>query len=120
MVVFGFAFNRGSFQAMEMPFPSKTGLRNFTVGPAPEGSLDATLAAAGLRLAAIDLRRLPKKGPAARWFGEPRATRSICAGYAEQSAAGFLDMQVAPQSYDAILFVEKTKAARPLPRRPAR
>ena len=116
MVVFGFAFNQGSFQAVEMPFPSKTGLRNFTVEPAPEGSLDAMLAATGLRIAAIDLRRLPGQGQVAKWFGEPRATRSIGAGYDEQSAASFLDPQVAPKSYDAILFVEKTTAARPLPR----
>jgi erythromycin esterase-like protein len=116
MVVFGFAFNQGSFQAMEMPFPSKKGLRNFTVGPAPEGSLDATLAAAGLRVASVDLRGLPKEGPVAKWFGEPRATRSIGAGYGEQFAANFLAQQVAPKNYDAILFVEKTTAARPLPR----
>ena len=117
MVVFGFAFNQGSFQAVEMPFPSKKGLRNFTVAPAPEGSLDATLAAAGLRIAAIDLRGLPKQGPVAKWFGEPRATRSIGAGYGEEFAANFLDMQIAPKTYDAILFVEKTNAARPLPRK---
>ena len=117
MVVFGFAFGEGSFQAMEMPFPAKKGLRNFTVGPAPEGSLDATLAGAGLRVAAIDLRGLPKQGPVARWFGEPRATRSIGAGYGEQFAANFLVAQMAPKNYDAILFVEKTTAARPLPRK---
>ncbi len=116
MVVFGFAFNQGSFQAMEMPFPSKNGLRNFTVDPAPVGSLDAMLAAAGLRIAAIDLRSLPKKGAVANWFGEPRATRSIGSGYGEQFAANFLEKQVIPKNYDALLFVEKTTAARPLPR----
>jgi erythromycin esterase len=114
MVIFGFAFNRGGFQAMEMPFPSATGLRSFNVDPAPDGSLDATLASAGLSIAAIDLRRLPKEGEVAKWFSEPRATRIIGAGYGEKFAAGFLDRQVAPQIYDAILFVEKTTAARPL------
>jgi erythromycin esterase-like protein len=114
MVVFGFAFNEGSFQAMEMPFPSKRGLRNFTVDPAPEGSLDAMLAAAGLNIAAIDLRKLPKQGPVTNWFGEPRATRSIGSGYGEQYAADFLEKQATPRYYDALLFVEKTTAARPL------
>lgn len=120
MVVFGFAFNRGSFQAMEMPFPSQRGLRNFTVDPAPEGSLDALLATAGLRIAAIDLRKLPKQGQVAKWFGEPRATKSIGAGYGEQFAANFLDKQVASKNYDALLFVETTTAARGLPRTPAK
>jgi erythromycin esterase len=114
MVVFGFAFNQGGFQAMEMPFPSATGLRSFNVDPAPEGSLDVMLASAGLRIAAIDLRALPKEAEAAKWFGEPRATRSIGAGYGEAFAANFLARQVTPQIYDAILFVEKTTAARPV------
>jgi hypothetical protein len=49
------------------------------------------LAAAGLRIAAIDLRALPREGPVAQWFSEPRATRSIDAGYGEQFAANFFD-----------------------------
>jgi erythromycin esterase len=97
-----------------MPFPSATGLRSFNVDPAPEGSLDAMLASAGLRIAAIDLRALPKDAEAAKWFGEPRATRSIGAGYGEAFAANFLAKSVTPQIYDAILFVEKTTAARPV------
>jgi erythromycin esterase-like protein len=117
MVVFGFAFNQGSFQAVEMPFPSKRGLRNFNVGPAPEGSLDAILASAGLNIAAIDLRRLPRQGRVAAWFKEPRATKSIGAGYGEELAANFLLKQVTPGIYDALLFVEKTTAARPLEKR---
>lgn len=114
MVVFGFAFNQGGFQAIEMPFPSKSGLRNFKVGPAPEGSLDAMLASAGLQIAAIDLRALPKEGPVANWFSQPRATKSIGAGYGEQFATNFLPKQVTPKIYDALLFVEKTTAAKPL------
>ena len=114
MFVFGFAFNQGGFQAIEMPFPSERGLRPFNVEPAPEGSLDAMLAAAGLQSAAIDLRALPKDGPVAKWFGEPRATKSIGAGYGDQFATNFLTKQVTPKIYDGLLFVEKTTAARPV------
>jgi erythromycin esterase-like protein len=114
MVIFGFVFNQGSFQAIEMPFPSKRGLRTFNVDPAPEGSLDAMLASAGLRIAAIDLRALPKTGPVANWFNKPRATKNIGAGYGEAFAAGFLANEVIPKIYDALLFVEKTTAARAL------
>ncbi|HZM86878.1 MAG TPA: erythromycin esterase family protein [Blastocatellia bacterium] len=114
MVVFGFAFNQGGFQAMEMPFPSERGLRPFNVTPASEGSLDSMLASAGLQMAAIDLRALPTDGPVAKWFGEPKATRSIGAGYGEQFAANFLTQQVTPKIYDALLFVEKTTPARPV------
>ena len=113
MVVFGFAFNQGGFQAMEMPIPSGRGLRSFTVKPAPEGSLDQTLAAVGLQIAALDLRALPKEGAVAKWFAEARQTRSIGAGFGEQFEANFLAKQVTPQLYDALLFVETTTTARP-------
>lgn len=49
MVVFGFAFNQGSFQAIEQG----KGLRDFTVPPAPAGNLDATFAAAGIPFFAL-------------------------------------------------------------------
>jgi erythromycin esterase len=112
MIVFGFAFNQGSFQAVEMPFGTGR-LRPFQAKPAPEGSLDAMLAASGLAVAAIDLRALPKEGPVADWFDRPHATRSIGAGYSEQSENTFLTESKVPLLYDALLFVEKTTSARP-------
>ena len=88
MVVFGFAFNQGSFQAIESPGGSGR-LRPFQVKPAPAGSLDSMLASSGLTLAAIDLRALPKDGQVAAWFDQPHVTRSFGAGYTEQSEEPF-------------------------------
>jgi TonB family protein len=119
MVVFGFAFNQGSFQAVEMP-PSKSGLRTFHIDPAPEGSLDAMLASANLQIAAIDLHALPKDGPVANWFAEVRDTKSIGAVYSEEFANKFFAKQVIANVYDALLFIEKTTAARPLKEKPDR
>ncbi|HYO46562.1 MAG TPA: erythromycin esterase family protein, partial [Gemmatimonadota bacterium] len=113
MVVFGFAFNQGSFQAIEMPMPLMGGLRSFTLSPAPDGSLDGMLAAAGLRLAAIDLRKLPSDGPVAEWWSVPHQTRSIGSGYSREF--GFWASQNVNQLYDALLFVESTTSARPNP-----
>jgi erythromycin esterase len=115
MVVFSFAFNQGSFQAVETPFGFSSGIRPFTVEPAPEGSLDAVLAAAGLITAAIDLRRLPTEGPVTEWWSVPRQTRSIGCCYAEQSASNYLASQIVNQLYDGLLFVESTMSARPNP-----
>jgi erythromycin esterase-like protein len=112
MVAFGFAFNHGAFQAIEQ---SKGVLRDFTVPPAPAGSLDATLAATGIPLFALDLRDAPKSGPVAAWLSESHKTRSIGAVYSEDSAAQSLFALKAFQSFDAILFVEKTTAARKNP-----
>lgn len=108
MVVFGFAFNQGSFQAVERG----KGLHDFTVAPAPAGSLDATLAATGIPLFALDLRSVPKSGPVATWLSEPHKTRSIGAVYSEDAAAQFFWETNILKSFDVLLFVEKTTAAR--------
>ncbi len=112
MVVFGFAFGRGGFQAMEMPFPSRRGLIVFDVPPLPDSTLDGTLARAGLRLAAVDLRRLPA-GPVAAWFAERHGTRRIGAGFGDAFAANFVSPEVTAHQYDALLYVDSTTAARP-------
>jgi erythromycin esterase-like protein len=109
MVVFGFAFNQGSFQAVDA---SKAGItrREFTVPRAPEGSLDATFAAAGIPLFALDLRLAPKSGPVATWLDKSHETRIIGGAFSETSQA--LEDMRAPEWFDAMLFVERTTAAR--------
>jgi erythromycin esterase-like protein len=115
LVTFGLAFNEGSFQAVE----TNKKLRAFTVGPAPADSLDRTLAATGIPLFALDLRNLPKNkdkdGPVAQWFSGNHASRSIGSGYSDALAPSLWSTAPANESYDAILFVEKTTAAHPNP-----
>jgi hypothetical protein len=112
MVVFGFAFNQGSFQAMAQ---GGGGLKDHTVPPAPAGSLDATLAASGIPLFALDLRQAPKSGPVTEWLNDHHKTRSIGALYPEGDPFAFMRDQVAPENFNVILFVEKTTAARKNP-----
>src|SRR5262245_6034254 len=108
MVVFGFSFNQGSFQAI----PQGGGaLKTFTVPPAPSGSLDATLAAARVPLFALDVRAAPE------WFRQARGSRQIGAIYPEGEPYAFMGDIVAPDAYDAVLFVEATTAARKNPGR---
>ncbi len=114
LVVFGFTFHQGSFQALEAPIPSTRGLRTFTVGPTPAGSLDGVLAAAGLKMAAVDLRQVPKEGPVAEWFAVPRITRSLGAVYSEEFSDEYMQSEPVTRMYDALIFVEKTTAARAL------
>jgi erythromycin esterase-like protein len=108
MVVFGFAFNQGSFQAVEQG----KGLHDFTVAPAPAGTLDATLAATGIPLLAIDLRKIPKRSPVETWWSEPHKSRNIGALYSYEMDSQILIDLKAPESFDVLLFVEKTTAAR--------
>lgn len=114
LIVFGFSFNQGAFQAIELPLPSERGLTVFNIGPARAGSLDSMLASTGLPVAAFDLRGLPAEGPVATWFSGARAMRSIGALYRDQLGAWSYDSSPASRSYDAILFVERTTAARPV------
>jgi len=107
LVVFGFAFNQGSFRAVEV---GKV-LREFTVPAAPAGTVDAMLASAGIPLFALDLRQLPQSGPVAGWFFQPHRARSIGSMYSEAHAANYFVDQVPPRAYDVLLFVDKTTAA---------
>ena len=111
MVVFGFSFDRGSFQAIDAG-RAAGGLRSFEVGPAPEGCLDQTLDLAGLKTAAIDLRRIPDKGPVAEWFSRRHKTRSIGAAFSDSLAGQYYASIVAPRHFDGILFVDATTTAR--------
>jgi erythromycin esterase-like protein len=105
MVVLGFAFNRGSFQAIGA---RGGGLKNFTVAPAPAGSFDALLGAAGIPIFALDLRNAPP------WLREERLTRQIGSMFATETESNYLMRISAPAVFDAILFVENTTAARPV------
>ena len=108
MVVFGFAFNQGSFQAMAQ---GGGGLKNFTVPPAKAETLDGTLASAGIPLFALDLRSAPA------WFDQPRGSRQIGAVYPEGEPYAFVANIVPKQAFDALLFVDTTTAARKNPGR---
>ena len=52
LVVFGFAFHQGSFQAIKLPYAGG-GLHTFQAEAAPEDSIGAVFASAGSPLAAM-------------------------------------------------------------------
>lgn len=107
-VNFGFAFNEGSFRAVE---PGQ-GLHEFSLGPAPEGSLDRALGDSDIPVFALNLRSIPFNGPVAEWMREPHNTRSIGAVYSDKfSGKAFVNVRI-QDSYDALLFVNQTTAAR--------
>jgi erythromycin esterase len=117
-VTFGFAFDHGSFQAMDLG--SGNGLSSFTLGPAPPGSVDGSLALAGLPLLAIDLRTAT--GAAAAWAQTPTALRTIGAVYNSSNPGAFFDTAPPAALFDALFFVASTTAAHATPtgKRPAK
>jgi erythromycin esterase len=108
MVVMGFAFNQGSFQAID----PKKGLHEFTVNPAPPDTLDAILAATKIPLFAVDLREASPR-PIAAWLKSPQKSREIGATYSEDQELRLLE-QAPAEAFDVLLFVEKTTRARRL------
>jgi erythromycin esterase len=111
LVVMGFSFDQGSFRAVERG----AGLREFTVGPAMDGSFDRGLAAAGLPLLALDLRVAARTEPAASWLAKALRMRSIGALFSAALEQSSYYSRVIPKDFDVILFVARTTAARGLP-----
>jgi erythromycin esterase len=107
LVIFGFAFDRGEFQAMKA---GGGGLQKMTVPPAAEGSLDALLAANAPPIAALDLRT--SRGAARQWLNEEQRTRSVGAVFDPAHADRYYVRERPLVSYDALLFVAQTTAAR--------
>ena len=105
---FGFAFNKGSFRAVEIG----RGMREWTVAPAMDGSLDHALSAVQMPVFALDLRPVPHDHPAAEWLAEPHRTRSIGAMYSEGNENSYYLNTSIRDDFDALLFVQKTTASR--------
>ncbi len=107
----GFAFDEGSFQAVDMG-PEERGLMPFTVASAAPGGLDRTLARAGLPLFALSLRGSPQ-GPVGDWLTAASYSRSIGSVFVEHQPDYAFFPMVPAAHFDALLFVQKTTAARP-------
>ncbi|HWM86747.1 MAG TPA: erythromycin esterase family protein, partial [Kofleriaceae bacterium] len=108
----GFAFHRGSFQAIDQTGRNR-GLVEHAIGAAPPGSIDDTFHRTGWPIFALDLRRLPRTGPVARWFRRPRPMRE--SGSAFSSEEGMLREADLPREFEAMIFVDATTRARPNP-----
>ncbi|ATB32815.1 erythromycin esterase family protein [Melittangium boletus] len=117
LYVLGFAFHQGAFQAFNMdpnPPPERQGMVEFSVPPSPEGSLDDTLARVGWPLLAVDLRALPRSGPAYEWWRRTHLTHDIGFVASDQGAPSLSSVRPL-ECYDGLLFVERTTRARPNP-----
>jgi erythromycin esterase len=121
MIVFGFAFNRGTFNASEYPvgynqyllFPSEMGVHPFTVGPYRSEinvSMDAMLAESGLKYAVVNLHALPKDGPVKKWFCEGQLTHIMGSAYMNRDSTRLLKIKFT-EAYDGIFFIENTTAS---------
>ena len=109
-VLCGFLFQEGGFRAIDMTTNSE---KSFVIGPPPKGSLDATFAAVGAPLFAVDLRHLPE-GKVAGWFDAPHVSRQIGGGYSEAMAGVHFHRIRAARAFDMLIYAGKTTPSRPL------
>jgi erythromycin esterase len=113
MVTFGFAFDQGSFRAVDGGSKQNV-VQPFSVGPALEGSLDQTLARLNMPIAVVDLRGVPDSGIVSDWFARPHRMKSIGAVYSLASGRDYYAKVRVTGDFDALFFVEETSAALPV------
>jgi erythromycin esterase len=111
LVVVGFAFGEGAFQAVVKEEDNRRPIREVAIGPAPAETLDAVLARTGIPVFMLDLRQVDDD--LAPWLQEPQLTREIGAFFDDPE-----DMckTIVPMArYDVLAFIAKTTRARPNP-----
>jgi erythromycin esterase len=108
MVVFGFATGSGTYRAVSA---RGKGLGDHELAPPPPGSFESLFQAASLPRFVVDVRESVPDTDGAGWIREARPFRSIGALEVEEQ---FFPMKLA-ESFDAVIWIEKTSAARPLP-----
>lgn len=115
-VVIGSLFNQGGVQAIrwQATVPDRRmPTYEFTLGPAPEGTLDRMLSKAGHPLCLVDMRRA--SGPIGAWFQTRLGTRAVEAVFYNEASTE--TSMIPSEEYDALFFVDRMTRARPNPAR---
>jgi erythromycin esterase len=112
---FGFAFNRGSFQA-QVAGQVKPRVQEFTVGAAPERTVDWYLARTGIASYIVDFRRLPKDETFSRWLQATHRMHWVGAIFSDKwGESQWTQSFVLSRDFDGLIFIETTTRARPTP-----
>jgi erythromycin esterase len=109
LLVVGFAFGEGAFQALVKEEANRRPLREVAIGPAPDETLDAALARTGIPVFMLDLRH----EDVAPCLQKPQVTREIGAFFDDPE--GMCHTIVPTARYDVLAFIAKTTRARPNP-----
>ena len=115
----GFAFNKGAFQSCDMDSARNSSegciLTEFTVGDAPEGSIDGFMARPGIPNYVIDVKWAPKNPTVAKWLKTEMPMRSIGSGYSVKDPGSFFAPTRIDANYDGLVFFGTTRRALPNP-----
>ncbi len=116
--VFGFGFYRGSFQASGRDEKGVSGMQEFLMPPASEGSVEWHMRTAvqekGFQNYLVNFRAAPKKGLVAEWFSSPLPMTTLPGAFSKdrtrEDSQAFISLR---EYFDGMLFVEETTRARP-------
>lgn len=111
MVIFGFVFRSGGFQAFDGG-PENKGVIPFNVAAHQNATMADALSTAGMPLLALDLRRLPAQGPVKDWFNTPQGAFDFGAVFNANTPDDFIINRSVTNEFDALIFVDKTTIAR--------
>ena len=112
---FGFAFNQGSFQA-QVAGQETPRVQEFTLGAAPERTVDWYLARTGIANYLVDLRRLQKDERLSQWLQATHKMHWVGAIFSDEwGESQWTQPFVLSRDFDGLIFIENTTRARPTP-----
>ncbi|UCH85071.1 MAG: erythromycin esterase family protein [Candidatus Latescibacterota bacterium] len=116
MIVLGFSFFKGSFNAVEYdPWTGYGGLKKHTVGIPPEESYSYHFRMADIPRMMLDLRTIDFDSTATDWIPGPRPFRGIGAVYNDDYALNYFYNAKLPQEFDVMIYFEQTNESVLLP-----
>jgi erythromycin esterase len=115
MVVVGFDFARGSFNAYGQTGSTITALTTHTVAEPPQYSYEDYFLSAGLPRFLLELRGRDQRADTPPWLAGPALMRSIGAVYDDSASGSYVYQTYLPRQFDVIIFLENTSASRLLP-----
>jgi erythromycin esterase len=103
----GFAFGSGRVNAIPSQGQDALGgPRAHALDKPEEGSVEAALLEADLKLAFLDLRRMDLTDAGAAWFAEPQAFREVGATYGPEDLDGKVLSRL-PERFDLLVFLKE-------------
>jgi erythromycin esterase len=114
MYVTGFAFRRGQLRATGQPGGRFVDIAVHDVPPAPEGSGDAVLSAAGMPLFFFDISGVPAASRLGHWLAETHLHYKPGGVWKTDDTESNLTPAILSKAYDGLIFVEESHASRDL------
>ena len=115
MVVMGFSFARGTFNAIGMSGSSYTQLGPHTVSGPKYDAYEEYFFASGMPRFFLDLRNRSTTPDTPSWLSGPRNALSIGAVYADATPDSYYYLARLPAEYDVMIYLDQTTASVLLP-----